>query len=143
MTNDSLYEGREQTLIKHFILREYLCGFAHKIGAAYDTINYVDCFSGPWQCRSDSLDDTSFRIALNELLRARHTVQQRAQDFDIRCFFLEKNREAYQRLDDYARTVRTAEVRTANQAFEDAIPEIQAFVKQGGSRAFTFLFIDP
>ena len=64
MTKEELYDGREQTLVKHHILEKYLERFARIIGFTWDTITYVDCFSGPWNVQSDRFDDSSFSIAL-------------------------------------------------------------------------------
>lgn len=46
MANEETYRGREQTLVKHFILRQYLKRFAHIVGSHWDSITYVDCFAG-------------------------------------------------------------------------------------------------
>jgi hypothetical protein len=42
MSKEEHYEGREQTLIKHFILRHYLERFAHIIGSRWSTLSYID-----------------------------------------------------------------------------------------------------
>jgi hypothetical protein len=76
MTDTDLYVGREQTLVKHFILRHYLERFAHIVGTHWDTITYVDCFSGPWNVRSEELKDSSFSLALDELRKARESLSQ-------------------------------------------------------------------
>jgi three-Cys-motif partner protein len=77
MSEQDLYGGREQTQIKHFILRKYLERFAHIIGSRWNTITYVDCFSGPWKNQSEELQDTSFAIALEELRKAKNTYADR------------------------------------------------------------------
>lgn len=64
MSNGELYTGREQTLVKHFILQKYLERFAYIVGSHWDTLTYVDCFSGPWNARSEKFEDSSFAIAL-------------------------------------------------------------------------------
>ncbi|GEM_PF-3928594 len=51
MSEDDLYVGREQTLVKHTILRAYLRRFAIIVGSWADSITYVHCFSGPWRER--------------------------------------------------------------------------------------------
>ena len=71
MEEDDPYVGREQTLVKHFILQKYLSRFAPIVLSHWDSISYVDCFSGPWNAHTDDLRDTSFSIALEELRRAR------------------------------------------------------------------------
>jgi three-Cys-motif partner protein len=140
---ESLYADREQSLVKHFILQRYLCDFAHKVGFGWDTITYVDCFSGPWSVRSADLTDSSFSIALNELRKARATLAEHRRQLRIRCFFLEKNPEAYGHLARFAGEVNDAEVRTQNKTLTEARDDILAFIRAGGRGAFPFLFIDP
>ena len=89
MADPATYIGREQTLIKHFILRKYLEPFAYIIGSSWDTITYVDCFAGPWNVRSGQLEDSSFHIALAQLRKARETYPsdasagRRVQEFSV------------------------------------------------------------
>ncbi len=68
---DDLYDGREQTLVKHRVLERYLQRFAYIIGSWSKSITYVDCYSGPWEERSSELADTSFDIAIKQLKAAR------------------------------------------------------------------------
>lgn len=144
MNSSELYEGREQTLVKHFILRKYLERFAHIVGSHWDALTYVDCFSGPWNARSDRFEDSSFAIALMELRKARETLaSSRNKNVQLRCFFLEKNRSAHAKLAEFAKSATDATIETRNAALEDSIPEITKFVQNGGSNAFPFVFIDP
>lgn len=138
-----LYAGREQTLIKHLILARYLTRFAHIIGFHWSTITYIDCFSGPWNARSSELRDSSFAIALDELRKAKESHRLKGKDIKLRCFFLEKEPDAYARLKDFASQVQDAEVETRNAELESSIDAILSFVKQGGLSAFPFFFIDP
>ena len=147
MASDELYIGREQTLVKHYILEHYLERFARIIGSKWNSITYVDCFSGPWKAQSESFQDSSFAIALKELLEAKRQltatgIRQSKPDLSIGCFFLEKDRNAYRDLETYAQSVSDAQVVTKNKALEEAIPDILAFVKSRGD-TFTFIFIDP
>ena len=71
MLDRKWYEGREQTYIKHLVLRRYLQKLAYKVGSWAGTLNYVDCFAGPWQHSDDELKDTSPFIAIDELRAAR------------------------------------------------------------------------
>jgi three-Cys-motif partner protein len=144
MCNDELYAGREQTLVKHFILQKYLERFAYKVGSYWDALTYVDCFSGPWNARSEVFEDSSFAIALQQLRNARDTLaEQRGRNVRLRCFFLEKNRAAYVRLKEFADGVTDAKIETRNATLEESIPDITDFVKRGGAKAFPFIFIDP
>ncbi|EPX58345.1 hypothetical protein D187_004101 [Cystobacter fuscus DSM 2262] len=139
----ALYDGRDQTWVKHFILRKYLERFAHIVGSKWNPITYVDGFSGPWNTQSSAFEDSSFAIALEELRKARNTLRARDIELGIRCFFIEKNRAAYQHLDSFAKATTDAEVRTQNCDFEEAIPEIRRFIEAGGKKGFPFIFIDP
>ena len=144
MSKGELYAGREQTLVKHFILQKYLERFAYIVGSHWDVLTYVDCFSGPWNARSEKFEDSSFAIALKELRNARDTLAKpRGRSVQLRCFFLEKDRAAYAKLKDFADSVTDAKIETRNATLEESIPHITDFVRRGGANAFPFVFIDP
>jgi three-Cys-motif partner protein len=143
---DDLYVGREQTLVKHLILGKYLERFAHKVGATWDCITFVDCFAGPWNVHSSDLQDTSFSIAINQLKRARDTHKKRGRSLRLRCFFLEKDASAFEQLRTFALSESKAseiEIATRNAELRDSIDDILKFVRAGGKGSFPFLFIDP
>ena len=96
--SSELYTGREQSLVKHTVLEEYLLEFALKVGDRYSSITYVDGFSGPWNANSDRLEDTSFCIALAKLRQARTKLKERAKQLKLRCYFIEANPTAYSKL---------------------------------------------
>jgi three-Cys-motif partner protein len=141
MIEQEIYHGREQTLVKHFILRRYLERFAHIIGSGWNTITYVDCFSGPWQNRAEDLKDTSFAIALGELRKARATHAERGKELRLRCMFLEKDPAAYAKLREFADQAVDIEVETRNSELVAALGDVLAFIRRGGSSSF--IFIDP
>jgi three-Cys-motif partner protein len=143
MSNGELYEGREQTLVKHFILQKYLERFAHIVGSLCDVLTYVDCFSGPWNARSEKFEDSSFAIALTQLRKARDSHSSRGRNIQLRCFFLEKNPAAYAKLREFTDPVTDAKIETRNATLEESIPDIVDFVRCGGRNAFPFIFIDP
>jgi len=138
-----LYAGREQTLVKHVILEGYLERFAHIVGTFWDTITYVDCFSGPWNVQSDNLEDSSFGIALNQLRKAQSDLADNDRSLSLRCFFLERNSEAYRQLKQFADDTTDAVIETRNASLEESISDIADFVKRGGLSAFPFIFVDP
>ena len=141
--HESLYQGREQSLVKHLILQRYLERFSHIIGQHWQSITYVDCFSGPWQTKSDSFADSSFGIAIQELRKARDTVQRQfGKTVRLRCFFLEKNAAAYVRLASVPSQYPDIEIHTRNGTLEDSVCEIIQFVKND-NRTFPFILIDP
>jgi three-Cys-motif partner protein len=142
MRDDGTYEKREQTQVKHYILRHYLERFAHIVGSRWNSITYVDGFAGPWNVRSPELSDSSFAIALAELRRARETHRSRGRDIQLRCLFLEQNREAYAQLKAFTDKVADAEIRARNNSFEDSVGSILEFIRSDG-QTFPFVFIDP
>jgi three-Cys-motif partner protein len=137
------YEGREQTLVKHVILRQYLSAWAHKVGNFCDTLTYVDCFSGPWNAVSNDLSDSSFSIALDELRKARETFANGGRAIQLRCLFIERDEVAYQRLKAFAESISDATITTINGEFEGHVADVISFIRTGGSRSFPFVFIDP
>ena len=143
MEEDDPYVGREQTLVKHFILRKYLSRFAPIVLSNWNSISYVDCFSGPWNAHTDDLRDTSFSIAIEELRRARDRHADSGRQVGFRCFFLERNADAHARLKAYADAVDDAEVETRNAILEESVDAILDFVRRDGRQTFPFIFIDP
>lgn len=143
MEGSDPYVGREQTLVKHFILRSYLSRFAPIVLRNWNSISYVDCFSGPWNAHTDDLRDTSFAIALAELRKARDHYRASGREVEIRCFFLERDREAFAKLKTFAAGVADARIETKNAILEDSIEAIADFVRRGGRQTFPFTFIDP
>jgi three-Cys-motif partner protein len=137
------YSDREQTKAKHFILKRYLQALAFKVLRFYD-ITYVDGFSGPWKSQTEDFADSSFMIAISVL---RDAQQQIASEIGkrqkIRCFFSENNSEAFAKLTaaiaPFHKPEQDFEIKTYCGDFEDAVPEIQAFIGQ----SFPLIFIDP
>lgn len=142
MNRDDLYNGREQTLIKHFILRNYLLRLALIVGPWSKTINYIDCFSGPWNVRGDNYEDSSFGIAITELRKAREKLAESSINLGLRCFFLEQEPEAYAKLAAFGQTIGDISVVTKNKRLEDAVGDILSFHRQAGT-GFPFVLIDP
>ena len=143
--SDSWYVGREQTLVKHHLLKDYLAALANIVGQKYPSVTYVDCFSGPWKAASQRYEDTSFGIAIEELKKARDQLRaQFNRDVSMRCFFIEKNERAYLELNEFLQSAREpgVELEAKNGRFEDLVPEIVDFVSQSAG-TFPFFFIDP
>src|SRR6201991_762744 len=121
VADKSAYEGREQTLVKHIILRQYVSAWAHKVGTFCNTLTYVDGFSGPWNAVSDDLSDASFSIALEELRKARETHTAAGRKIQLRCLFIEKDPDAYAKLKAFCDGVPDAVVAPIHGAFADHI----------------------
>lgn len=138
-----VYQDREQTKAKHFILRGYLQELAFKVLRGWD-LAYIDGFSGPWESKTDDLSDTSFMIALTVLKDAQKSIQEATgKRRRIRCFFSEKDIGAYTKLcaavAPFHDPADGFEVKTYHGEFVDAVPDIKAFI---GS-CFPLIFIDP
>ena len=136
---EGLYDGREQTLAKHEVLRRYLQRFAFIIGSWSESITYVDCYSGPWDERSAEFADTSFGIAIEQLRAAKRRL---GKSIRLRCFFIEKNESAYFKLREFVSQFDDIEIETRNEVFENCVDDILHFVR-ADSKTFPFFLIDP
>ena len=73
------YDGREQSYIKHELLKSYLqklfliVGMSTKRGGSIE-LCYIDCFAGPWGDDSESMETTSIAISLSTLDVCRQTL---------------------------------------------------------------------
>ena len=103
----------------------------------------MDCFSGPWNAHTSDLSDTSFSIALDELRKAKAVQQAKGRAIELRCFFLEKDRNAHAQLAAFSRAAGDAVIETRNAALEDSVGDIVDFVRRGTGQTFPFVFIDP
>jgi len=141
------YERREQAYVKHFVLKHYLQQLALKIGnfKSGTTLNYIDGFSGPWQCATEELRDTSPHVALTELCAAREVLGglSRPSELHVRGMFVESDREAFVRLERLLRDkFPSVESEAYNGDFEAHVSHACRFAASG-AQPFAFVFIDP
>jgi three-Cys-motif partner protein len=140
---EQLYEGREQTYIKHAFLRRYLETLAVKVlMGGYTTFNYVDGFAGPWKIRDEKgCTDASFGVAVELLEQVRKFVAQRqpGRQLQVKFFLCEKDPAAADRLRAFAAQHPAIEIHVFEGAFEDNLEAIAQRIPDG----FTFTFIDP
>ncbi|MGY2735570.1 three-Cys-motif partner protein TcmP [Sphingomonas sp. UYP23] len=139
------YKGREQAYVKHFFLASYLEKLIFKIGSKYDEIVYVDGFSGPWQDKGESFEDTSFGIALRALTLAKQTWATMADPAQRRrvkmtAHLVEKHKGAFARLGALQEMFPEVTIVPHNADFTDIAADIAG---QISSRAFSFVLIDP
>ena len=139
---DSAYYGREQTLVKHQMLRKYLGPAARILGSVYNCFVYVDCCSGPWNSTTNDFSDTSFSIATEELRSAREYLATKQRHVEFRCLFIEKELFPYCLLEKYCKSVTDMELIPSRGDFTDKVDEITAFISENKS-SFPFFFIDP
>ncbi|GEM_PF-3990756 len=137
------YLDREQTKTKHFLLKHYLQALAFKVLHFFD-LTYVDGFSGPWETETEDFTDTSFMIAISVLKDAQRQIfDQTGRRPKVRCFFSEKSRAAFTRLNaavaQHNRPQDNFEIKTFFGNFEDAIGDIERFI----DGSFPLIFVDP
>jgi three-Cys-motif partner protein len=143
-SDEQIYWGREQTGVKHVILKRYLLRLAVIVGGTWaDTITYIDCFSGPWENNAADYSDTSFGIAIQELKKAKIELNKRDKQPRFRCLFLEKDKAAFAKLEAFCKNESQVEATAQNSLLENAVPEILKFHQHGGQKNFSFTFIDP
>ncbi|MGZ2453031.1 three-Cys-motif partner protein [Rhizobium ruizarguesonis] len=140
----SVYQGREQTEAKHFILRRYLQTLAFKtLHGGWGTLAYIDGFSGPWQSRTPDHSDSSFMIAIQVLKDAQEKVRESGKRPRIKCFFVEENPDSFTQLQAAVAAHHDPAsgfyIETFNGKFENAVTQIQRTI----ANSFALTFIDP
>lgn len=100
-------------------------------------------FFCPWKNKSEDYSDTSFGIAVQELLNAQAELFKQSKAPRFRCFFLERDKKAFAKLNSFCSGVSGLEAVAHNGDLEQSVAEIQSFHRQGGKNNFAFTFIDP
>lgn len=136
------YVGREQSFLKHTILETYLQRLFMIIGRAEVIINYVDCFAGPWADDNKELKDTSIGLSIEQMRKCVATLRKNHQrSVKFRALYIEKDRAAFARLNDYLGKLRdpAVHVECRQGDYTTLIPEIMEWSQEH----FTFFFVDP
>ena len=133
------YSDNPQTYVKHFFLENYLERVAYNIFSFKREFIYVDGFSGPWKSKDHAYEDTSFIIALNKLRNVREGMEKRGKKVEVRCLFIEKKPETFEKLKDAVNSISDIKIKPLCGSFEDLVPEVIPFI---GS-SFSLVFIDP
>lgn len=139
------YRGREQTFVKHTLLRKYLDRLGHKVGHRWTCIDYIDCFAGPWRSSDPEFRDTSFGIAVAALSNAQRHLLEIGKRLQLRFCFIESDKKSFVELEAYAESRRAKDLDIVPLAgeFEDQLDRVKSFLRGGGNKAFRFLLIDP
>lgn len=106
------------------------------------TINYVDCFAGPWQDETEDLSDTSIGISIQKMLICAQELSEHfGRPVKFRALYIEQNRKAYSRLHQFIEKQNHAnlELNCLEGDYTSLCNEI-ALWTQG---YFTFFFVDP
>lgn len=140
------YIGREQTYLKHLVLKEYLRAWSQKLGSLSQrepiTLFYVDCFAGPWESASEGLGDTSVVIGLRAIAEAFYFWQSTKQmPIRVKAIFVEKSKKSFAKLQSYLKDHAPPSVESIALlgTFAEHVDEISASI--GNNPAF--LFVDP
>lgn len=146
MLSAESYRGREQTFVKHFVLENYLERLVFKVGGVKGwvrTINYTDGFAGPWESGTGTLADTSPHIALEKLRKVRRDLAAIGHAPPaMRCLFIEKDANAFRRLNDSIAGVSDVTAVALHGEFETLVTRVREFAHTG-EKPFSFVFIDP
>lgn len=140
VANISNYQGREQAYIKHLFLSDYLEKLVFKTASKYDTIVYVDGYSGPWQSTGEAFSDTSFGIALAALRKAKATWKTLGRDVRMIAVLVETSSDSFAQLSRLPLSHPDIDIRPLHGDFISLAPIVSRRIP---AQAFTFLFIDP
>jgi three-Cys-motif partner protein len=138
------YQGREQAAVKHYVLEKYLERLVYKLGHIRKgiTLNYVDGFSGPWNQHASDYSDTSPWIAMKQLDQVRANLDAQGHRVIVRCLFIEKDADAYEKLKRLPLEFPALEAITLPGRFEERVGDVVKFARVGRD-PFAFVLIDP
>jgi three-Cys-motif partner protein len=142
------YDGREQALVKHRLLEDYLeklfliIGMGSKNGGGSIELCYVDCFAGPWGDPSEDMQSTSIAISLKTLGTCRQKLASMRVYVKIRALYVEAKPTSFRRLETYLATGTPRSIKSHCMQ-GDFVSLRQQILDWAGPDAFTFFFIDP
>lgn len=142
------YDGREQALVKHRLLEDYLeklfliIGMGSKNGGGSIELCYIDCFAGPWGDPSEDMQSTSIAISLKTLDTCRQKLASMGVYVKIRALYVEAKPASFRRLQTYLATGTPRSIKS-HSLQGDFVALRQQILDWVGTDAFTFFFIDP
>ncbi|MDC3960735.1 three-Cys-motif partner protein TcmP [Polyangium jinanense] len=139
------YQGREQSYLKHRVLKEYLLEWGIKLGSVARRglpvrLCYVDCFAGPWEAKDAAFADTSIALALDALEAAAATWRSQGSSIAIDAYFVEKDKDSFAALQQILAS-RSGNVRT--QAFRGEFGDHGGTIRACLKEDPAFVFVDP
>ncbi len=136
------YKGREQAYFKHSLLKAYLERLFMIVGQHHKTICYVDCFAGPWQEKSNDLEDTSIAISLKIIQKCQDGLKKLGKNVQFKALFIEQDQKAYYKLEKFLENKKEQGIETKSLHGEFIVLR-QKILDWCGENSFTFFFIDP
>jgi len=136
------YKGREQAYFKHSLLKAYLERLFMIVGQHQKNICYVDCFAGPWQEKSEGLEDTSIAISLKIIQKCREGLKKLGNNVHFKALFIEQDQKAYEKLENFLESKRECGIET--KSFRGDFFSLRSDILSWcGRDSFAFFFIDP
>lgn len=141
---DEAYVGREQTWIKHLVLKKYLTAWGMKMAMTSapgrERLWYVDCFAGPWRTQTEAREDTSAAIALKVLNDVRVRAAESGRQVQVGAVFVELDSS---RSGDLERFVEQARGDVATRVFSGALGDCIEDIRHAIGQDAGFVFVDP
>jgi three-Cys-motif partner protein len=135
--------GKEAASIKNELLRAYLEPLFMINGQREPRINYIDCFSGPWQKAKQDPEDTSVAISLGIMEKCHNDLSEKfRKDVHFRALFIEGDKDSFGRLGNFLKSESWGGVDAFcfNGDFYDLRGEILSWC---GNRDLSIFFVDP
>lgn len=105
-------------------------------------INYVDCFSGPWQATDEKLADTSIGISLSQIAECRESLRTTfGREVEFRALYIERDPKSFQKLQNFLHTHPYGDIEM--EAFLGDYTTLANEILQWCGPHFTFFFVDP
>ena len=136
------YKNREQTFIKHTILKRYLERLFMIKGQFEPVICYIDCFAGPWQEDSTQMHDTSIAISLKVMKGCQLALAEKGIKIKFAALYIEKDRSAYDKLLSFLQLDEWAAIKT-KALHGDFFSLRNAICDWCDNDSFAFFFVDP
>ncbi len=140
----SEYEGREQTFLKHRVLRDYLVAWGHKLSSMSRSgavrLWYVDCSAERSHERDADMADSSIGVGLAALEEAAAVWHEHGYAIRTGALFVEPDEEPFERLREFL-VARSGTV--ATRAFHGEFESYVDKIKRRIGRDPALLFVDP
>ena len=99
------YTGKEAAYIKNELLKAYLEPLFMINGQREPRINYIDCFSGPWQKGRQDAEDTSVAVSLGIMEKCHNDLSEKfRKNVHFRALFIEGDKESFGRLESFLKS---------------------------------------
>ena len=135
---------RVNSIIKHFILRDYLPTWASVLGKYHNMLNYFDCYAGPgkYYYKEQPVDGSPV-IAVKEFKKLIEG-DRRNKPTKINLLFIEKDDRQRKKLEDELKNVDKIPlgliIKTKNDIPEKLLEDI---IRDKKIHSPSFFFIDP